>query len=156
MAEINEYYKQLLKIGKDIASFSRRTESEAENAQALNKTERRLITILYVAETEGERLISTQIADRLGVTRSAVSQIVDKLEAARYVKRVPSVTDKKIAYIELSANSKEVFAKSVKKNYDVLEMALSRMGEKDVERMLELADCFTRTVKEVEKERAEV
>lgn len=45
-----------------------------------NNTEMRLIGTIILNDECGKKLISTQIADNLGITRSAVSQIVNKLE----------------------------------------------------------------------------
>lgn len=67
-----------------------------------NNTELRLIGEIVAAKKEGRRLISTQIASLLGVTRSAISQIVNRLEDAGIVKRVADDVDRKIAYIEFT------------------------------------------------------
>lgn len=40
---------------------------------------------------DGQRV--TELADRLGITKQSVSQLVDDLEADGYVKRVPDPTD---------------------------------------------------------------
>lgn len=47
-----------------------------------NNSEMRLLGEVILAGYDGKRIISTQLAARLGVTRSAVSQMVNKLEAA--------------------------------------------------------------------------
>ena len=68
-----------------------------EGKTRFNNTEFRLIGEIVSAKYEGKRLISTQIAKRLGITRSAVSQIVNRLEKQCVVQRVPDDVDKKIA-----------------------------------------------------------
>ena len=52
-----------------------------------NNSEMRLLGEVILAGYDGKRIISTQLATRLGVTRSAVSQMVNKLEARGVVKR---------------------------------------------------------------------
>lgn len=49
-----------------------------------NNSEMRLLGEVILAGYKGKRIISTQLASRLGVTRSAVSQMVNKLEARRH------------------------------------------------------------------------
>ena len=64
-----------------------------------SNTELRLLFEILTAKYEGKRLISTQLAKRLGVTRSAISQIVNRLEEEGVVRRVADDVDRKIAYI---------------------------------------------------------
>ncbi|MFQ7077253.1 MAG: MarR family transcriptional regulator [Christensenellaceae bacterium] len=49
-----------------------------------------LLGEVILAGYDGKRIISTQLVARLGVTRSAVSQMVNKLEARGIVRRVPT------------------------------------------------------------------
>lgn len=67
-----------------------------------NDTELRLVGEVLSAKVAGKRLISTQLATALGVTRSAVSQIVNRLEERGVVRRVADEVDRKIAYIEVT------------------------------------------------------
>ena len=67
-----------------------------------NDTELRMIGEILSAKKEGKRLISTQLATLLGITRSAVSQIVKRLETRGVIVRVDDEVDRKIAYIEVS------------------------------------------------------
>ena len=54
--------------------------------KTLNGTELRLLSEVIYANSKGERLISTRLAKRLNVTRSAISQIVNNLEKRGIVK----------------------------------------------------------------------
>ena len=69
--------------------------------KSFNNSEMRMLEEIVAADKKGERLISTELADKVGVTRSAISQMVNRLSAKGLVKRVPDDVDKKIAYIEL-------------------------------------------------------
>jgi len=74
-----------------------------------NETEMCLIREILEANKKDSRLISTQLANRLGVTRSAISQIVNRLEKAAVVKRVPDSVNKKIYYVELLEGAVEQY-----------------------------------------------
>ncbi|MBE5753464.1 MAG: MarR family transcriptional regulator, partial [Clostridiales bacterium] len=96
----NEFY-----LGKIFAMLKKMEKIAIANKSAkLGDTELRLISEIVFSNYKGERLISTQLAKKLDVTRSAVSQIVKKLEKDGVIKRVPDEIDKKIAYIELTEN----------------------------------------------------
>ena len=57
-------------------------------------TELRMIAEILSAKVNGKRLISTQLAKLLGITRSAISQIVNRLEEEGVVRRVPDAVDR--------------------------------------------------------------
>ena len=50
------------------------------NKVPFNSSELQLLKQVVLARATGKRLISSEIARRLGITRSAVSQMVNKLE----------------------------------------------------------------------------
>ncbi len=107
-----------------------------------NKTELRLIGELVSAKAEGNRLISTQLAKRLGVTRSAVSQIVNRLESRGVVIRVADDRDKKIAYIELSDSIAERYGEDISRSLEFIGKVVTEFGEEKFNQMYELFDSF--------------
>lgn len=89
-------------------------------------TELRMINEILSAKYEGRRLISTQLATLLGITRSAVSQIVTNLENRGIVKRVADDVDRKIAYVEITDDALELF----KEDWEVMQREVGRLVEK--------------------------
>ncbi len=108
-----------------------------------NDTELRLISEIVSAMYEGKRLISTEIADLLGITRSAVSQIVNRLEEQGVVQRVADDVDKKIAYIMLADGVLEKYGEDLDKCFCFLNRAVGRFGE---ERFFRMCDDFERFI----------
>ena len=80
-----------------------------KHAFPFNNTEMQMMKEIVRVKEEGKRIISSDLAKELGVTRSAVSQIVNKLEKQDIVRRVPDDRDRKIAYIELSESARGVY-----------------------------------------------
>lgn len=78
-----------------------------------SSTEIRLIGQILAFRYVGKRLISTQLAKLLGVTRSAVSQMVNRLEAEGILRRVPDEVDRKIAYIEVTEEMLGVYGEDL-------------------------------------------
>ena len=97
MRKSEEYFNDIFAMMRKATNVK----LEAKN-KTLNGTELRLLSEIIYANSQGERLISTQLAKRLNVTRSAISQIVNSLEKRGIVTRVADTIDRKIAYIELS------------------------------------------------------
>ncbi len=104
-----------------------------------NDTEIRLISEIVSAMYEGKRLISTRLADLLGVTRSAISQIVNRLEEQGVVKRVADEVDRKIAYIELSEGILDTYSKDLENCFRFMHEVVGKFGE---ERFFRMCDDF--------------
>ena len=107
-----------------------------------NDTELRLIGAVLTAKAHGERLISTRLADILGITRSAVSQIVNRLEERGVVKRVADKVDRKIAYIEASEDVLEKYQQEMKIYATFMGNVVKKYGAEKFQALCEMADEF--------------
>ena len=114
----------------------------AHRKSHFNNTELRLIREVLCAKKEGGRLISTQLATRLGVTRSAVSQIVNRLEEKGIVKRVPDAVDRKIAYVEISEDALEAYREDIEVAGSFLGQVVGCFGKEKFKQMCSLLDGF--------------
>ncbi len=116
-----------------------------------NNTELRLLSEIITAKYEGNRLISTQLAKLLGITRSAVSQIVNRLEAQGVVERVADDVDRKIAYIEVTEAAMDAYGEDLKSSAEFIGKVVKNFGEDNFNQMCKLFDEF---VEVIDKERA--
>ncbi len=107
-----------------------------------NDTELRLIGEVLEAKKEGKHLISTQLAVRLEVTRSAISQIVNHLEKEKIVRRVPDDVDRKIAYIEVEDGVLTEYEKNLKTTAQFVGEIVEEYGAERFEEMCSLATEF--------------
>lgn len=105
-------------------------------------TEIRLISELLAAKYQGRRMISSQLARALGVTRSAVSQIVGQMEKDGLVIRVPAETDKKIAYVELTDAALKTYSKDITTCMDFVGSLVEKFGEDKFNQLCVLFDEF--------------
>lgn len=112
-----------------------------------NKTELRLISEVIATKTEGKRVISTQLAKRLGVTRSAISQIVNRLEERGVITRVSSNQDKKIAYIELSDTILDEYGEDIENSKRFVGALVNEFGEENFNKLCELTESFVALAK---------
>ena len=134
----NEFY-----LGKIFAMLKKMEKIAIANKSAtLGDTELRLISEIVFSNYKGERLISTQLAKKLDVTRSAVSQIVKKLEKDGIIKRVPDGTDKKIAYIELTENSLDGYEKAKEEGEVFVGKLIENFGKNKLDTLLALSEEF--------------
>lgn len=117
-----------------------------------NQTELRLLGEIVSAKNKGKRYISTQLASLLGVTRSAISQIVNNLEERGVVKRVPDEVDKKIAYVEITDNVLDVYGEELHKISSRVAKVISTFGEERFDMLCDTLDDFFKIAEQVIKE----
>ncbi len=144
----SEYLKKVFRMSKRMESLSL-----GGFRSRFNNSEMRMIEEILLAGEAGERVISTQLARSLEVTRSAVSQMVNKLANEGIVQRVPDKVDRKIAYIELTDEALEIYRKERKAYCATLDKVIDRMGKENFEKMSELIEQFCDEVSEVTNER---
>lgn len=132
------------RLMQEIYSISKQLEGAREVYHSLpfNNTEMLMMREIVVAQGEGRRLISSRLAEKLDITRSAVSQIVNKLEAKKIVRRVPDAKDRKIAYIELTDEAYGAYADIKRRINAVLENLIARFGEGRLAKFLTEAHEF--------------
>ena len=132
------------RLMQEIYSISKQLEGAREVYHSLpfNNTEMLMMREIVVAQGEGRRLISSRLAEKLDITRSAVSQIVNKLEAKKIVRRVPDAKDRKIAYIELTEEAYGAYTDIKRRINAVLENLIARFGEGRLAKFLTEAQEF--------------
>lgn len=88
------------------------------------------------SSTEGVT-IST-LSERLEITKSAVSQMINVLEDKGYVERITTKNDRRIVYVRLTEVGEQSLEKSLQSLLVSLNQVFEKMGEKDTETLLGL------------------
>ncbi len=122
-----------------------------ENAN-LTQTEFRLIREIVMEREAGNQIISSELARRLNITRSAVSQLVTKLEKRGVVKRMASPTDRKIFYVVLSESSLAVFKQQCDEVNALIGRVVEEFGQDKIDQLIELSEGFAEVFDRLRKE----
>ena len=83
-----------------------------------------------------ERYTSSEIAGALDVTLSAVTNLSNKLVGKGYVKRVPSETDRRSAYLQLTEQGREVFSQMLERYRELTDGIWSDFSEQEVDLLI--------------------
>lgn len=83
-----------------------------------------------------ERYTSSEIAGALDVTLSAVTNLSNKLVRKGYVKRVPSETDRRSAYLQLTEQGREVFSRMLERYRELTDGIWSDFSEQEVDLLI--------------------
>ena len=135
--ENKDYLRKIFAMFRDLE-----TTVNAQRHEKYSNTEVRLMNEIVYSMDKGERVISTQLASRLGITRSAVSQIIAKLEGDGVVRRVPDAVDRKIAYVELTEKSSATYEAIINVYTDFVGKVVAYMGVSKMDKLLGLVDDF--------------
>ena len=139
----DKYLNDIFKMMKNVDNLS-----VADKETRFNSTEIRMLGEILAARYVGKRLISTQLAQLLGITRSAVSQIVNRLEAQGIVKRVADEVDKKIAYVEITEETLEAYSEDLKICVNFAGRVVKKFGVEKFNKTCEALEEFCSLVEE--------
>ncbi len=142
--EINVYLLKLFQTIKDMEELNL-----FADAAKLSKTEFRMLQEIIMEGEKGKNIISSELARRIGITRSAVSQVVTKLEKQGIVTRKASPTDKKIAYVCLSEHSLAVFNEQCRQANEIMEGVEKELGAEKLQGLMTAYDEFAATFRKV-------
>lgn len=143
----DKFFREVYRIGKrleEIRILNRKL--------AFNYTEIQAINEIATAKEEGRSMKSCELSDVLGVSRSAVSQMLNKLEQKGVVRRVTDERDRKVAYLELSEGVAKT-CEEVKGRVGVFfEKLKDRLGQDALIEFFERANRFADACGEVYQE----
>ena len=93
------------------------------------------------AEPEGLPL--GQLAERLCCVKSNVTQLVDRLEADGYVRRLPKASDRRCVVARITGAGRERFESAVVARDEAEREVLERLNDDDRERLVTLLERLT-------------
>ncbi|KEQ25968.1 MarR family winged helix-turn-helix transcriptional regulator [Paenibacillus tyrfis] len=93
-------------------------------------TDKQLVVLGMVHEHG--RLNTGEIADKMGITPSAVSQFLGKLEKAGYIKRSINLSNRREIIVELARRGTEYMARNEKIERSIIERYYSKLGMDDI------------------------
>lgn len=145
----DRFLKLIIEMGK----FAAQQKQDGKLLPKLNQSESGVFfAILQItSEKPGADLFSLgELNSYLDYTRPNLSQTINKLEDKNYVERVILKDDRRMTYIRLTPDGKNM----LRENYDAI---LNRMniikeilGEEDTERFIELTMKFIKAYNEVQ------
>lgn len=82
-------------------------------------------------------LMASEIANELKVSSSHITAVTDRLVGKNYIQRVRSDSDRRIVYLEITEDGREIARKmdNIKNNY--LEKKFAALTDEDIKRMID-------------------
>lgn len=87
-------------------------------------------TLLYQLMLLGA-VSMTEVSSRLGITKPAVTNLVDRLEEKKFLKRVPHAQDRRVILLEILPKGKKVISEIQGQSLDLLLKAYDQFSGKE-------------------------
>jgi DNA-binding MarR family transcriptional regulator len=123
-------------LGDEVRAGQRATDAVDEavaHVTGINRTDGKVIDIL----DQHGRMSAGELARELGLTTGAVTAVLDRLQAAGYVTRVPDPDDRRRVLVELTAPTLEAIHKMMGPLATEGSRLLSRYTDEQLELLLE-------------------
>ncbi|MDO4794271.1 MAG: MarR family transcriptional regulator [Filifactor alocis] len=125
----------------------------------LPKSEFCILSVLHMAEKSGEDVTTAFLSERIGVSKSAISQTLKSLESKAYIRRKVRETDRRVVDVVFTDKGRENFRRDADDFLHHMEEVLDRLDEEDRKEFIRLLSVFVKVVTqyftEVEKTRME-
>lgn len=94
--------------------------------------------VLSELEHANSPLTMSQLSRELMVSNGNVTGVIDRLEKAEFVKRVRAEHDRRVQYIELTADGRKEFLRMAKQHERWLADMLSEVSQSDMKKLQQL------------------
>lgn len=131
--EKREVYELMERFNSSIKYFPKRN--------GINYTETLIMTGLAISEESGKMICVSDVAQHLRVTKSAASQMLEKLEEKGLIRKYRKENNKKTVYVKLTDEALKQCDERKRKLSDMIDMLSKEMGD-DMEEFLRLNNKF--------------
>lgn len=99
------------------------------------------------------RLTVSEVAEKLSVSLSAITALVDRLVQAGLVVRSRDDQDRRLVWLEATQKGKEILARCMEGRKQVAAKYFGQLSDEDLEKLLEIYGKVLITLKSEEKDR---
>ena len=118
----------------------------------LSETEFKLITLVSDADDHNENINLIKISNELNITRSAVTQLANKLEGKGYIKKYTLSTNKKEIYLTVGSKAIAQYNIIMEKISVFFEKLYNEVGQEGIEDVERYINLFKKIGKEMKEE----
>lgn len=111
-----------------------------------------LLNVIHISSVRGEKTTSSKLSDELNISKPAASRMLNVVEEKGLIERISEKEDRRRVFIELTTYGKELYEKEINEYQDVCYEIVEKMGNKEMNELLELGNRFFDIIlEEIEK-----
>ena len=126
--------KTIQQIIEDLARCQRPAMTKAWQSTGLSHAEISMLFMLHYHQD----INAKQVAEYLGISKSAVSQLLDPLEDKHLIRRSRAVNDRRIVRIDLTPSGRQLIKKVQKLKFAGLRSSLDSLNDAELSQMASL------------------
>lgn len=130
-----EEIKHILEKMKNIAA-------KFQPMKLLSIGEFALLSIIYNTSKEVDKIKSSDISEKLNISKPAASRMLNVVEEKGYIKRYMEKEDRRVVTISITQAGIDVYKNEINEYNKVCNRIVSKMGQKDMEIFSFLVDKF--------------
>ncbi|MDD5795076.1 MarR family winged helix-turn-helix transcriptional regulator [Clostridium sp. HCP1S3_B4] len=130
-----EEIKHILEKMKNIAA-------KFQPMKLLSIGEFALLSIIYNTSKEVDKIKSSDISEKLNISKPAASRMLNVVEEKGYIKRYMEKEDRRVVTISITQAGIDVYKNEINEYNKVCNRIVSKMGQKDMENFSFLVDKF--------------
>lgn len=115
-------------------------------------SESKFIILMFLRQAPAQRLLPSEIADKLGATRATVSKLLKGMVAKRWVQRVASLTDKRSTLIQLTASGQQTVTAFIPQNFAAVQRIMAPLSPAEVTQLNGLLKKINQGTKALQSE----
>lgn len=127
------------KIYEIMERFRRNMTHKKMNGE-IPHSEFKLLKVIQRKNAEGEEVTVSTLSEQMGVSKPAISQLINHLEEKEYLERVFTRNDRRLVYVRLTGPGEQFLAEHYQKFLLRMTEIFDKLGEKDTEELLRLLE----------------
>ena len=147
----DEQLKQAVQL-RELMNKMKNTLIRFQPMEKLSIGEVALLNVIHISSVRGERTTSSKLSDKLNISKPAASRMLNVVEEKGLIERISEKEDRRRVFIELTTYGKELYEKEINEYQDVCYEIVEKMGNKEMDELLELGNRFFDIIlEEIEK-----
>ena len=147
----DEQLKQAVQL-RELMNKMKNTLIRFQPMEKLSIGEVALLNVIHISSVRGERTTSSKLSDKLNISKPAASRMLNVVEEKGLIERISEKEDRRRVFIELTTYGKELYEKEINEYQDVCYEIVEKMGNKEMNELLELGNRFFDIIlEEIEK-----
>lgn len=115
-------------------------------------SESKFIILMFLERAADHSLMPSELADKLGASRATITKLVNNMERAGMIQKIPSPTDKRAVQVQLTDTGKDVLTKFLPKNFEAVNILLEQLDEEEIEQFFHLLNKIKQGTSNLTKE----
>ena len=115
-------------------------------------SESKFIILMFLERAVDHSLMPSELADKLGASRATITKLVNNMERAGMIQKIPSLTDKRAVQVQLTDTGKDVLTKFLPKNFEAVNILLEQLDEEEIEQFFHLLNKIKQGTSNLTKE----